>query len=97
MQIILSYSSFLQFPGSRGYKTKVITLPPKISTITSNEEKNMNVSMEMLNYFNTCSSGLKFFIFCENLSFWVKNVFFTISESNIRKKSKISLKGCSMG
>ena len=40
---------------SRGYKTKVITLPPKISTITSNEEKNMNLSMEMLNSFNTCS------------------------------------------
>ena len=48
---------------SRGYKTTVITLPPKISTITSNEEKNMNVSMEMLNSFNTCSSGLKFLFF----------------------------------
>ena len=45
------------------YKTKVITLPPKISTITSNEEKNIKMSMEMLNFFNTCSSRLKFFIF----------------------------------
>ena len=48
---------------SRAYKTKVITLPPKISTITSNEEKNMIMSMKMLNSFNTCSSRLKFFIF----------------------------------
>ena len=48
---------------SRGYKTKVIILPPKISTITSNEEKNMNMSMEMLNSFNTCSSRLTFLFF----------------------------------
>ena len=55
---------------SRGYKTKFITLPPKISTITSNEEKNMNMSIEMLHSFNTCSSRLKFlFFFCENLWF----------------------------
>ena len=45
---------------SRGYKTKVITLPPNISTITSNEEKNMNLSMEILNSFNTYSSRLNF-------------------------------------
>ena len=45
---------------NRGYKTKVITLPSKRSTITSNEDKNMIMSMEMLNYFNTCSSRLKF-------------------------------------
>ena len=48
---------------TRGYTTKVITLPPKISTITSNEEKNMNMSMEMLNSFNTRSSRLKVLIF----------------------------------
>ena len=48
---------------SRGYKTKVITLPPKISTITSDEEKNMNMSMEMLNSFNTCSSRVKLLFF----------------------------------
>ena len=60
---------------SRGFKTKVITLPPKISTITSNEEKNMNISMEMLNSFNRCSSRLKILYFCENICFWVKNVF----------------------
>ena len=78
-------------PYSRGYKTKVKTLPPKRSTITSNEEKNMIMSMEMLNSFNTCSSRLKFLFFCENVCFWVKNAFSAISESNIRKKSKISL------
>ena len=48
---------------SRGFKTKVIILPPEINTITSNEEKNMNMSMEMLNSFNTCSSRLKFLFF----------------------------------
>ena len=54
---------------SRGYKTKVITLPPKISTITSNEEKNMNTSMEMLNSFNTCSPRLKFLFFVKIYDF----------------------------
>ena len=54
---------------SRGYKTKVITLPPKISTITSNEEKNMNISMEMLNSFNTCSSRLNFLFFVKIYDF----------------------------
>ena len=54
---------------SRGYKTKVITLPPKISTITSNEEKNMNMSMEMLNSFKTCSSRLKFLFFVKIYDF----------------------------
>ena len=54
---------------SRGYKTKVITLPPKISTITSNEEKNMTMSMEMLNSFNTCSSRLKVLFFVKNYVF----------------------------
>ena len=54
---------------SRGYKTKVITLPPKISTITSNDEKKMNMSMEMLNSFNTCSSRLKFLFFVKIYDF----------------------------
>ena len=81
---------------SRGYKTKVITLPPKISTITSNEEKNMTLSLEMLNSFNTCSSRLKCLFLCKFM-FLGENGFFTISESNIRKISKISLKACSMG
>ena len=54
---------------SRGYKTKVITLPPKISTITSNEEKNMKMSMEMLNSFNTSSSRLKFLFFVKIYDF----------------------------
>ena len=53
----------------RGYKTKVITLPPKISTITSNEEKNMNMSMEMLNSFNTYFSRLTFLFFVKNFDF----------------------------
>ena len=48
---------------SRGYKTKVITLLSKISTMASNEEKNMDMSMEMLNSLNTCSSRLKFLFF----------------------------------
>ena len=54
---------------SRGYKTKVITLLPKISTITSNEEKNMNMSMEMLMSFNTCSSSLKFLFYMKIYDF----------------------------
>ena len=52
-----------------GLKTKVITLPLKISTITSNEEKNMNISIEMLNSFNTCSSRLKFLFFVKIYDF----------------------------
>ena len=39
----------------------------------------------------------KIFIFCENLSFWVKNEFLTISEIEIHKKSKKLLKAFSMG
>ena len=40
-----------------------------------------------MRYFtNTCSSMLKFSFFCENLSFWVKNAFFTISENKICKE-----------
>ena len=54
---------------SRGLKTKVITLPPKISTISSSEEKNMNMSMEMLNSFNTCSSRLKCLFFVKVYDF----------------------------
>ena len=54
---------------SRGLKTKVITLQPKISTIISNEEKKMNMSMEMLNSFNTCSSRLKFLFFVKIYDF----------------------------
>ena len=42
-----------------GYKTKVITLTPKRSTITSNEEKEMIKSVEIRNSNNTCSSRLK--------------------------------------
>ena len=53
--------------------------------------------MDMLNFFNTCSSRLKFLFFVTIYDFGWKMRFFTISESNIRKKSKISLKGCSMG
>ena len=54
---------------SRVYKTKVITLPPKISTITSNEEKNMNMLMEKLNSLNTCFSRLKFLFFVKIYDF----------------------------
>ena len=41
--------------------------------------------------------ALKFYFYCENLCFLVKNAFFTISESKTRKKSKILLKGYSIG
>ena len=80
-----------------GYKTNVITLTPKRRTITSNEEKDMIKSSEIRNSSNTCSSRLKVLFFSENLYFWVKNAFFTVSESKIRKKSKILLKGHSIG
>ena len=52
--------------------------------------------MEMLYSFNTCSSRLKNLLYVKIYNFGWKMRFFTISESNIRKKSKISLKGCSM-
>ena len=51
--------------------------------MSSYEEKEMIKAMEMHNSINTCSSMLLFF--CDNLSFWVKNEIFTISESEIRK------------
>ena len=38
-----------------------------------------------------------FFIFLWKLSFWVKNAFFSISESKILKESKILLKGHFIG
>ena len=56
----------------------------------------MFMPMEIRNSIDTCSSRLKFYLFCENLCFWVQNAFFTISETNICEKSKILLKGCSM-
>ena len=48
---------------SRGYKTKVRSLTPEISTITSNEEKEITKSMEMHESINTCSSMLNFLVF----------------------------------
>ena len=48
----------------------------------------MNMSMEMLNSFNTCSSRLKFLFFVTIYDFGWKMRFFTISESNIRKNPK---------
>ena len=44
-----------------GYKTKVINLTPKRSTITSSDEKEMIKSTEIRNSYNTCSSRLMFF------------------------------------
>ena len=58
---------------SMGYKTKVRTLTPKRSTVTSNEEKDMIKSTEIRDSSHTCSSRLKFLFFFENLCFWVKN------------------------
>ena len=69
-----------------GYKTKVIHLTPKRSTITSNEEKEMIKSTEIRNSNNTCSSRLNFFIFLQKIMFLGENTFFTFSESKIRKK-----------
>ena len=76
---------------NRGYKTKVITLPPtcKRTTITLTEEKKMNLSMEPRNYINACSSSLEFVIFRWNLCFWAKTAVFTISDINIRKNPKV--------
>ena len=91
-----------------GYKTKVKTLTPKRSTITSNEEKEMIKSTEIHDSSNTYSSMLKilffaknsFFVknlfFCEKLYVNVKNVFFTISGNKTREKFKILLKGYSI-
>ena len=72
---------FFTFPWdlSRGYKTKVITLPPKISPITSNEEKNMNMmnmSMEMLLFFQYMFFYAQFFIFNGYLCFGMKKCVF---------------------
>ena len=71
---------------SRGYKTKVRSLTPKISTITSNEEKEMIKPMEMHKSINTCFSMLKFLDFVKILVFGLKIEFFTISENEICKK-----------
>ena len=59
-------------------------------------KKNMNMSMKMLNSFNTCFFRLKFY-FLGKFMILGEKCGFTISESNIRKKSKISPKGCFMG
>ena len=57
----------------------------------------MNMSMEMLNSFNTYSSTLNFLCFVKLYNFGRKMRFLQSLKSNIRKKSKISLKGYSMG
>ena len=57
-----------------------MTLTPKRSIITSNDEK------KMIQYMFFYS---KILIFCENLSFWMKNAVFFTSENQIRKKSKL--------
>ena len=48
---------------NRGYKTKVTTLPFKRSTITSTEENNMIMSMEMLNSSIHVLLGSSFYFF----------------------------------
>ena len=48
---------------NRGYKTNVITLRHKRSTITSNDEKNMVMSKETCYSMNSCSSGSKIIFF----------------------------------
>ena len=55
LQYFIIYSNL-----TRGYKTKVITLPPTRNAITSNEKK---YCVDINTYsIDTCSSGLHFFI-----------------------------------
>ena len=60
----VAFKSFtISWKLNKGFKTKVITLSTKRSTLTSNEEKKMIVSMQIRNFNNSCSSRLNFFIF----------------------------------
>ena len=62
----VAFQSFtISWNLNMGYKTKVIALTHKRSTITSNEEKEMIKLKEIRNSNNTCSSRLKI-IFCKN-------------------------------
>ena len=57
----VAFQSFtISWNLNRGYKTKVITLPRKRSTITLNEEKNMFMPIDIRNSIDTCSCRLKF-------------------------------------
>ena len=79
---------------NRGYETKVITLPPKISTITSNEEKEMIMSKETCYSIKTCSSSLNFFVKINVLG--KKCPFSQNLKIYFRKKFKLLPKGCCM-
>ena len=72
-QMILLHSNIftISWKLNMGYKTKVITLTPERSTITSNEEKEMIKSAEIRDSSKTYSSRLKKLFFRENLCFWV--------------------------
>ena len=79
----IAFQSFTIFWNlNMGYKTKVITLTPKRSTITS-KEKEMIKSMEKRNSFNTCSSEL---FFCTKLCFRVKHAFLQSLKEQLVKK-----------
>ena len=93
----VTFQSFtISWNLNMGYKTKVITLTPKRSTVTSSDEKDMIKPTEIRNSYNTCSSRQKI-LFLRKFMFLSENAFFTISESKSRKKSKFLLKGYSFG
>ena len=79
----VAFQSFtISWNQNIGYKTKVITLTPKRSTVTSNEEREMIKSTEIRNSNNTYSSRLNIlFFFVKIYVFGVKDAFLKISES----------------
>ena len=72
----VAFQSFtISWNLNMGYKTKVITLTPKRSTINSNEEKEMMKSTEIRDSSITCSSMLKMLYFVKIDVFGWKCVF----------------------
>ena len=70
----LIFNNFLK--PERVYKTKVITLFPKRSTVTSNEEKKKIMSKETCYSIKTFSSTPIFLLFVKILCLWVKMHFY---------------------
>ena len=84
----VAFQSFtISWNLNMGYKTKVITLTPKRSTIASSDEKEMIISTEIRNSNNTCFFRLKKY-FCENLCFWVEDAFLQSLKIKFVKKPK---------
>ena len=76
---------------NKGYKTKVIILPPKRSIITSNEEKKMIMLKEICDSMKACSSRLFFGGGNENLCLW--GWCLQSLKINLVKKTKFLLEG----